>query len=629
MFNTIRAVLIGPVLAITFSLGAAQDNCFPNDVAIVQTDTYVRESSTFVSRAVRAVKEGDSFAATGSTQDGEHCWIETSVGWLYSGYVKPKSIPALTPQATAALTSVPINEPIWSSKGLGTSMRPVSLKLTPGVYKLNVLRPINEARIRSITLGSNISEPENCFVWSDLSFPATIRMEQDCRLHSTLLVWIITRFEKTEHWEVSITKESDYLPPLPQAHGWSASGRGGSGVPVEVVFEPGVYRVQKQSGPDMYMFLQYQSPTYCVGGYIGGVPTQFKITQRCRAKVYVSFSSDRENWAWSFNITKLNDDNVWAVKEIEPTATPTSPAENVDAGCYKYAFAYVTTNTRIRASHNFDDPYVSTALAGESFQVRGSKVDRGKCWIKIRDGWLPDHVIQDAPPAPEAKPSPEATATTLPPDCYEASWAFVTGPMNIRAEPSTNSEIVSHARDGAVLAVAQAEQGESYCWLQVPDGWMAETRLVHSSIPAQSLPEIRGDEAFQQEIINALNFLRDNLPHWYMYVTRVTGRIEPAPPYASTSQAWATGRRITVHNDHLGSPLQAASILVHESCHFVQYNEGRRPGRWNIEARVEHEKECLRVELNMIEEIEPSGRLARNVRDTLNQPDWAFRLAMW
>ena len=188
------------------------------------------------------------------------CWVETSLGWLYIGYVKSDSTSTLTPQATATPTSAPINEPIWSAKGRGTSERSVSLELTRGVYKLNVLRPINEARVRSITLGSNISEPENCFAWYELSFPATIRIEQDCRLHSTLLVWIKTGFEKTEQWEVSITKESDDLPPLPQAHGWSASGRGGSGVPVEVVFDPGLYRVEKQSGPDMTMFRQYQSP---------------------------------------------------------------------------------------------------------------------------------------------------------------------------------------------------------------------------------------------------------------------------------------------------------------------------------------------------------------------------------
>ena len=93
------------VLTIAPGLAAAQDSCFPHDVAVVQTDAHVRESSDFVSRAVQDAKPGDIFSVTGSTQDGGRCWIETSAGWLYIGYVKPESAPALTPQATATATS--------------------------------------------------------------------------------------------------------------------------------------------------------------------------------------------------------------------------------------------------------------------------------------------------------------------------------------------------------------------------------------------------------------------------------------------------------------------------------------------------------------------------------------------
>ena len=104
MSKPILVFWITLVLTIAPGLAAAQDSCFPHDVAVVQTDAHVRESSDFVSRAVQDAKLGDTFLVTGSKQDGDHCWIETSAGWLYTGYVKPESTPVPTPQTTATAT---------------------------------------------------------------------------------------------------------------------------------------------------------------------------------------------------------------------------------------------------------------------------------------------------------------------------------------------------------------------------------------------------------------------------------------------------------------------------------------------------------------------------------------------
>ena len=72
MFNTVRAVLIALVVTSATGSAVAEDSCFPYEVAVVQTNTHVRESNDFTSRAVRDAKQGDVFSVTGSRQDDGH-----------------------------------------------------------------------------------------------------------------------------------------------------------------------------------------------------------------------------------------------------------------------------------------------------------------------------------------------------------------------------------------------------------------------------------------------------------------------------------------------------------------------------------------------------------------------------
>ena len=839
MFNTIRAVWIALVLTIATGRAAADDSCFPHDFAVVQTNAYVRESNDFVSRGLRDVKAGDTFAVTGSTQDSGHCWIKTSVGWLYNGYVEAVITVAPTPTA----------------QGTEDSCWPHDRAIATRNTYIRESHNFGGRIVRDV-------KPDDTFVVTGSKEYAAF-----CWI-KTSVGWLY----------------SGYVEPVITPTSTAQETRDGCWPHDRAIATRNTYIRESHNFGGRIVRDVKPDDTFVVTG----------------SKEYAAFCWIKTNVGW------LYSGYVEAVITVAPTPT----AQDEDDGCYQYAFVNVNINTRIRASHNYDNPYVSTALAGESYQVRGSKVVRGKCWIRIREGWLPVHVVEDTPPeatatllaqgddegcyghtfayvirktairesyglkprqvstaivgdsyyvsgvkedrgicwiktsagwisaqlvsatppscykhegafvirdttlkasygftsktvgsakpgdlfdvmgsrkygqhcwietstgwlfadyivdaydrcyaldvatvtrqtairesygfayrslaearagdtfsvmrsklesgdcwletsdgwlyggvveaVPPPEPTPEAQTTrdgcyphalatvirrwrlqaspsidgdtldhaevgdTLevlqsreigiycwletsagwlpqravsstpptpaPTGCYLWDIAYVAGQMNIRRSHSTASPVVAQANAGDILEVSGSAQGESYCWVEIEAGWMAQTQLVRSSISVPALPEITGDDGFRQDIISALHFLRDKLPHWYLYVARVTGRIEPAPRDADTSQAWATGRRITMHDDHLRSPLQAASILAHESCHFVQYNEGRRPGRWDTDARVEHEKECLRIELRVIEEVEPRGRLARAVRDTLNQPDWAFRMAMW
>lgn len=66
--------------------------------------------------------------------------------------------------------------------------------------------------------------------------------------------------------------------------------------------------------------------------------------------------------------------------------------------------------------------------------------------------------------------------------CYRHQVAYVSAPMNIRQSHNTGSQIVRKAAAGASFSISSSTQGETYCWLNVPDGWMAWTSRV-SAVP--------------------------------------------------------------------------------------------------------------------------------------------------
>ena len=78
-------------------------------------------------------------------------------------------------------------------------------------------------------------------------------------------------------------------------------------IPVDLLFEPGIYRTSKRSGDVGAMFrIQYKSKHGCVKDYSSNLPNQFRVTQACRVKgdIWLGYWGQTMP-AWSIEITKL------------------------------------------------------------------------------------------------------------------------------------------------------------------------------------------------------------------------------------------------------------------------------------------------------------------------------------
>ena len=68
--------------------------------------------------------------------------------------------------------------------------------------------------------------------------------------------------------------------------------------------------------------------------------------------------------------------------------------------------------------------------------------------------------------------------------CYHYRIALVSDTMNIRQSHSAGSPVVRRAVAGESFAVSSSTQGVTYCWLNIPAGWLAWTVRVSGSQPA-------------------------------------------------------------------------------------------------------------------------------------------------
>ena len=193
----------------------------------------------------------------------------------------------------------------------------MSVKLSRGVYRLYAqLWPSSADNYAQLT--QIVSVPSSCFIWEEVSFPSTIRVERECSIYATLEVDIgnIVSQNKDKPWGFSIRRESEQLPPVSKAHGWSASGTGAAHIPVEVVFEPGVYRFEKHRGPESAsLYVESSKPDgYTCFGTFGryfSMPTQLEVKRRCHVKgtLMIGDVTVARGWhatSWSYRITKLD-----------------------------------------------------------------------------------------------------------------------------------------------------------------------------------------------------------------------------------------------------------------------------------------------------------------------------------
>ena len=92
-----------------------------------------------------------------------------------------------------------------------------------------------------------------------------------------------------------------------------------------------------------------------------------------------------------------------------------------------------------------------------------------------------------------------ATAQT---GCYGYGVVYVNAPMNIRQSHSASSPVIRGAAAGESFAVSSSTQGTTYCWLNIPDGWMASTGRVSPSAPGGNTASVAGQTTPQSNIDN-------------------------------------------------------------------------------------------------------------------------------
>ena len=100
-------------------------------------------------------------------------------------------------------------------------------------------------------------------------------------------------------------------------------------------------------------------------------------------------------------------------------------------------------------------------------------------------------------PPPTRTPVPTATQPlpTLTPaetSCYRHQQAWITGAMNVREQPGINARKVGSAGTGESFPVLESRQGDTYCWLRISRGWMAQTAFVSATKPQQPVPSSAG-----------------------------------------------------------------------------------------------------------------------------------------
>ena len=305
------------------------------------------------------------------------------------------------------------------------------------------------------------------------------------------------------------------------------------------------------------------------------------------------------------------------------TAVPTPRYSSTPGpdNCFPHDAALVVRRTMILASYDYSSAFIRFAEPQERFIVLGSWPYGRTCWVEITPGWLRSEAVVPAPTAaPTSMPAtatPLPTATfdwgALPSGCYEAVWAFVTGPMNIRQLPTTASEVVAQARNGAAFDVSESVQGDSYCWLRIPDGWMAQTKVVNGTIPSRNLPRIEGTARFIARITSAYEFLRQGAPKWYFYVTGPRIEVVRLNQSGSASLSYTGSKRVEIAEDHLLDLLHLASVIVHEACHFYQYEEQRL----HLMDSWEREDECLLVQYHMVRDINPRAAIVSTIRQAM------------
>ena len=309
---------------------------------------------------------------------------------------------------------------------------------------------------------------------------------------------------------------------------------------------------------------------------------------------------------------------------------PITLVHGSEEACSSKETIYPKTSTTIRDEAGFSGRLVRYTVPWEPLEVTGSKRESAWCWLQISDGWIVDSALLSSVALRDTE---SEQPDSIPSDCYQGDTAHIAGAMNIRANATTDSPVVANARAGDSFKVTQSDRGETWCWLKVKLGWLANTSRVSStktaplvatgaasSPPVQqsdvdnccfvdrqcttddewlsgywayqnnqcgvtqattpTRPRIEGSPEFIRWIERTLNLLAARSPHWYDYVISQTNVIvegDPKGPDTCGAYVHTRERRVTVEADCrtiLVGRVIMAGILAHEACHVYHHDRG-------------------------------------------------------
>ena len=152
--------------------------------------------------------------------------------------------------------------------------------------------------------------------------------------------------------------------------------------------------------------------------------------------------------------------------------------------CYPHDTAYTPVQTRIRPEADFLGKVIDfTRTGGENHEVLRSTSNDGYCWLRISEGWILSNSVE-TPKASDTEPDASA-------GCYPNNIAYISGSMNIRERATTDSDKVGVAYAGQSFPVAESRPGETWCWLRIDKGWLADTSRVQPTKPTYVAPSPR------------------------------------------------------------------------------------------------------------------------------------------
>lgn len=220
--------------------------------------------------------------------------------------------------------------------------------------------------------------------------------------------------------------------------------------------------------------------------------------------------------------------------------------------------------------------------------------------------------------------------------CYTHFAVKLIGAMNTRAKPSITSEKVDIAPAGSVFYVNDSIQGESYCWLLIGiDQWMAVTGFV-AALPET---EIIGPPGYKTFIERVLRLLEEKDPDAYRDVMLRARTIaaDQVPP--GETEDWKKRPQAFSPQDWIYMPIDGllnefkyaldtlaerrlfiAGVLVHETCHLKQYDEGRLCWR----PINELEAECFATSVRVMTKIDRRSTATEMMRYGRDRVDLVY-----